>query len=154
MPMPVRIAAPLLILLVSASAAIATPRVTVPPPVDQALYPPTQGGFEHFVQDTLGALIASRAWTWDGRDFDGRRLHAVPRVRVEQVPVKIGRGYGSAMRGYVIAVVHVAIDGRLHRARVIGNAGYDADPSGWRWEQVLLHLGGGEQYDFASGEIR
>lgn len=147
---PVRLALAVL-LLVLATDTVARPRLPGVPDAVRPQYSHSEGGFKHFVADRLPELVVGEAFTAGGKRYEVTRLHSVirhdlarwnPAHRNDAVPV----------RGRVVAVVHVLVDGKLQRARIEGLADYVAQPEGWRWSQVLLYTGGNQSYDFVQGE--
>ena len=140
-----------LVMVLAASASVARPRLPGVPDAARPHYSFSDGGFKHFVADQLPLLVEGEAFTSGGKRFEVVRLHSVirhdlsrwnPAHRNDAVPV----------RGRVVAVVHVKVDGQLKRARIEGLADYVTLPDGWRWNQVLLYLGANESYDFVTGE--
>ena len=122
------------------------------PGVSRSLYLPTKPGFQHFLQDTLNELVKSQSWTWQGQTYECRKLHKVERTEITRHE-NAQASYGTAVRAWTISVVHVRVDGRLMRARVVGNAGYSSSPAGWYWEEILLTLGNGDHYDFVLKKV-
>lgn len=123
------------------------------PAVDRPLYQPSTNGLTHFTQDRLEKLIAGQSWTWMGTEFEAVRLHRIHDVGVTR-DRQANRDYSAPLRGWVIATLHVKVNGQVKAARVEANASYVWQPGGWAWEQVLLYLGNGDSYDFVSGKVR
>jgi hypothetical protein len=123
------------------------------PAVDQPLYQPSPNGMTHFTQDRLEKLVAGQSWTWMGTEFEAVRLHGIRDVGVTR-DRQANRDYSAPLRGWVVATLHVKVNGRVKAARVECNASYVWQPGGWAWEQVLLYLGNGDSYDFVSGKVR
>jgi hypothetical protein len=137
--------------LLVAGGVSARPRIPGVPDAARAQYSFTDAGFKHFVADRLPELVEGEGFTWSGQRFEVVKLHSIvkhdlarwnPAHRNDAVP----------MRGRVVAVVHVLVDGKLKRARIEGLADWVSVPDGWRWHQVLLYLGTNQSYDFVTGE--
>ena len=123
-----------------------------PPAVDRPLYAATVLGFQHFAQDQLPKLIQGQAWDWNGAHFEATRLHSIKKSELVR-PRQAHKDYDSAVRGWMVAVIHVKLDGRVRSGRVVATAGYAPDPAGWYSDEVLLFLGNGDSYDFVTGEV-
>lgn len=134
----------------SASPEVARPRLPGVPDAARPQYSHTEAGFRHFVADRLPELVQGEAFTWDGKRYEVTRLHSVVRHDVSRWN-PAHRNAAVPLRGRVVAIVHVKVDGRLQRARIEGLADYVMMPEGWRWSQVLLYLGTNKSYDFVSG---
>jgi hypothetical protein len=134
-----------------ATGASARPRLPGVPDAARPQYSFTIGGFRHFIADELPPLVEGEAFTWDGHRYEVVKLHSVTREDVSRWN-PAHRDDAVPVRGRVVAVIHVKVDGRLERARIEGLADYVTIPEGWRWHQVLLYLGRNQSYDFVSGE--
>ena len=139
-----------LALLVPAGAS-ARPRLPGVPDATRAHYSFSEGGFKHFVADELPVLVEGEGFTWEGKRFEVVKLHSVVRHDLARWN-PAHRNDAVPLRGRVVAVVHVMVDGKLQRARIEGVADYVTLPDGWRWHQVLLYLGRNASYDFVTGE--
>jgi hypothetical protein len=123
------------------------------PHIDQPLYQPNRAGVEHYVQDNLQRLIEGQTWTWGGNHYEAVRLHRIDRAGVVRAK-QANRDFSAPLRGWTIVQLHVKVNGQLKAARVEVNSSYVWQPGGWRWEQVLLYLGNGDSWDFASRRVR
>lgn len=153
-PRPLRLAplAAAAVALLVAPAAPPSARAGEGQRVQRPLYAATAAGFEHFVQDQLPGLVAGQRWTWRGDDYEIVRLHRVTRAELVNERRR-DRDYDPGTRGWVVATVHVKVNGTLRRARIVGNAGHSPDPAGWHWQEVLLYLGVGDHWDCVSREV-
>ena len=105
-----------------------------------------------FPQDTLDFVVREQKWSWEGHEFESVRLASVWKSEVTRHE-KAHRDYGTAVRGWTVCIVHLKVDGRLIKARLVGNAGYSHEPAGWFWEEALLYLGVGDHYDFVKRKV-
>ncbi len=131
---------------------LAAPPAPGTPEAVRPRYTQTPRGFEHFVQDTLGKLVTGQEWEWGGHHYRVVKLHAIQQeatVRTHEA----NRNYDTALHGRMKAIIHVVVDGRLIRARIVGEANYVWQPGGWEWERVQYYLGGNRTYDFVSRQL-
>ena len=89
---------------------------------------------------------------WQGRTYEVVKVHDITRASTSRwAPGQ--RNEQVVHRGYVVASVHVKVDGRLVVARLEATANYVTFPEGWEWDKVLLYLGRNVSYDFVAGTL-
>lgn len=144
----------LLALILTPALAIAAEDFVPPAPhVDKPLYAASRAGLEHFAQDELSKLIGGQEWDWNGHAFAVERVHRVKQSWVTRAK-QANRDYSAPVRGWLVAEIHVRVDGQLLTGRIEANASYLWHPAGWAWEQVLLELGRGDSWDFVTRTVR
>jgi hypothetical protein len=105
-----------------------------------------------FVNDTLPEVVEGRTFEWEGRSYEVVRVATILRASTTKwAPHQ--RNEQVVHRGYVVARVHVKVDGRLITANVEGTANYVTFPEGWEWDKVLLYLGRNVSFDLVADEL-
>lgn len=122
-------------------------------PVDaQPPYGHSRQEWLRFVQHEIPDLVEGTTFEWAGRTYEVVRVHDVIRASTTRwAPGQ--RNEASPHRAYLVAWVHVRVDGQVVRARLEADAHYSSFPDGWDLQRVLLYLGRNVSYDFVTGRI-